>query len=134
MATPRTLSELGAGAAEPSGSGISDNCKEFYHKTCEVKTGDHACIEGCGHHKQGYGGGGGYWAWGFLWFIILVIIIWLILWTTKAEFVQKKDDHDECFGEVDAGKVLLWSIVIAIIIIIIIAIILAACGGWDSDY
>lgn len=96
----------------------------------------------CGPHSgysSGYGNNS--WAWGFLVFIILVIIIWVCLWVFNPDFLRKHhddcDDHDhrdkddKCC-DVDGGKALLWAIVIALVIIFFIWIIVYAWGGWGG--
>lgn len=82
---------------------------------CEMDHHDHD------HHHHGYSSIG----WAVLWFIIIAVIVWLIIFSLKPSWALNED------GDVDTGKVLLASIVIALIIIIIIWIIYAACrGGW----
>jgi H+/Cl- antiporter ClcA len=51
------------------------------------------------------------WAVYLLWFIIFAVIAWLVLYSLKPQFVLKGDGS----GEVDFGKVLLWSVVIGLI-------------------
>ncbi len=95
-------------------------CRDFYHKkTCD---------------GEGYGN---VWGWGFLGFIFLVVIIWVILFFVKPDFILRKDEfNSDCHNsdsrdcDVDGGRALLWAIVIAIIILILIAIFAAAFGGW----
>ena len=70
-----------------------------------------------GHYGYGYGGGSLTW---LLWFIVFVIIIWLIIFAVKPTWAQKCDEHGHKTGEVDAGRALLWAIVIAIIICVFI--------------
>lgn len=101
-------------------------CKPL--KSChEVVTTQHveevACdpCEDMGHHDHGYGYSSLGWA--VLWFIIIAVIVWLIIFSLKPAWALNED------GDVDTGKVLLASIVIALIIIIIIWIIYAACRG-----
>lgn len=82
------------------------------------------------HHDKGgyYYGGSLTW---LLWFIVIVIVIWLILFAIKPTWVQKCDEHGNPTGEVDAGKALLWAIVITIIICVLIWIFfVAGCGGY----
>ena len=83
---------------------------------------------------DGYYYGGGNFVWYVLWFIIIAVIVWLILWSTKPTWVQKTDKSGNFTGEVDGGKVLLWAIVIAIVICIIFWIIFAAWGGPGGRY
>lgn len=71
------------------------------------------------HHHHGYSSIG----WAVLWFIIIAVIVWLIIFSLKPAWALNED------GDVDTGKVLLASIVIALIIVIIIWIIYAACRG-----
>lgn len=70
-------------------------------------------------HKDALAGG---WGWGglILAFIIVVVIVWLVLWVTKPEFVQKDDYDHKKTGEVDGGKALGAAVVIAVIICLIL--------------
>nr|QBK91901.1 MAG: membrane protein [Pithovirus LCPAC304] len=98
-------------------------CKPL--KTChDVVTSTHmeeaSCDDGeMDHHHHGYSSIG----WAVLWFIIIAVIVWLIIFSLKPAWALNED------GDVDTGKVLLASIVIALIIVIIIWIIYAACSG-----
>lgn len=53
----------------------------------------------------------------FLWFVIVLLIAWIIIYSMKPKGVQNAD------GSVNPWKVLLWSVIIAIVVIIIIALI-----------
>lgn len=64
-----------------------------------------------------------------LWFIIIAVIVWFILWATKPRAVQRLTPAGEPTGEVDAGKVLVASIIIALIIVVIIWLI-RSCARW----
>ena len=69
--------------------------------------------------------------WGalILWFIIIAVIAWFILYSLRPTFVQTKDPvTGQPTGEIDAGRVLLASIVIALVIIIIIWLIRSSCS------
>lgn len=79
---------------------------------------DHPCDT---HHGHGYSSLG----WAVLWFIIIAIIVWLIVYSLKPAWALNED------GDVDTGKVLLASIVIALIIVIIVWILYMVCSrGW----
>jgi len=54
----------------------------------------------------------------FLWFIILTVVLWLILYSLKPSWVLKPNSQ-----EVDTGKVLLASIIIALIIVVVVWLI-----------
>ena len=99
-----------------------------------------------GHYDKSYDSYGNTWAWAFLCFIILVIIVWIILWVTCPDFLRKDrdcddrhdhhdrhDDDNKCC-DVDGGKTLLCAIVIALIILVIIWVIYAAYAGWGGQY
>lgn len=61
--------------------------------------------------------GGGYMdGFGFylVWFLIIAVVAWIVLFSLKPDFVRKAD------GELDAGKVLLWAVIIGLIGIFII--------------
>ena len=55
-----------------------------------------------------------------LWFIIIAVIAWFILWLTKPAAVQTRTPDGTLTGQVDAGKVLVAAIVIALIIVVLI--------------
>lgn len=75
------------------------------------------------HHGHGYGYSSIGWA--VLWFIIIAVIVWLIVYSLRPNWALNDD------GELDTGKILLASIVIALIIVIVLYIIYAACrGSW----
>ena len=76
------------------------------------------CADPCGN-GYGWGWGNG-WASAFVWFVIIAVIIWFILYSTKPEFVRKKAPDGTVTEEVDNGKALIWAIVIAIIIVVLI--------------
>lgn len=59
-------------------------------------------------------------AYGFLYFIIIAVIVWFILYALKPAFVQNVNALGQPDGCVSPARVLLWSILIALLIIIII--------------
>ena len=81
-----------------------------------------------GHHHHHHKNNGDDWGWGygwantFIWFVIIAVIIWFILYSTKPQFVRKTDSAGNTIDEVDNGKALVWSIVISFIIVILIRI------------
>lgn len=77
------------------------------------------CEDHHDHHGYGYSSLG----WAVLWFVIISVIVWLIIFSLKPAWALNED------GDVDTGKVLLASIVIALIIVIVIWIIYLACRG-----
>lgn len=107
-------------------------CKPL--KEChEVVTTKHveqvACDDPCDtdhlHHGHGHGHGYSSVGWAVLWFIIIAVIVWLIIFSLKPAWALDED------GNVDTGKVLLASIVLALIIVIVVWVIYMACrGGW----
>jgi len=107
-------------------------CKPL--KEChEVVTTKHveqvACDDPCDmdhlHHGHGHGHGYSSVGWAVLWFIIIAVIVWLIIFSLKPAWALDED------GNVDTGKVLLASVVLALIIVIVVWIIYMACrGGW----
>ena len=113
------------------------NCDRKYVPDCETK-----CEPKCDdavfddqhyeHDSYGYGGyGGGYWAWYILIFIIIVVIVWLILSAFRPTWVQTTDENGDPTGELDAGKSILWAIIIALGICILLWILFAlAWGGY----
>jgi len=68
--------------------------------------------------------------WGalILWFIIIAVITWFILYSLRPTWVQRKDSNGQPTGAIDAGRVLLASIVIALIIVIIVWLIRGSCA------
>lgn len=88
-------------------------CKSIEELTCEQET---QVVQ-----KNGYalGGVGSL----ILWFIIIAVIVWFILWALKPKAVQVLTPSGEPTGQLDAGKVLIASIIIALIIVLIIWLI-----------
>lgn len=86
-----------------------------------------ACDQDVTAHT-GYAFGGGI-ANLLLWFIIIAVIFWFILWTLRPRAVQRLTPTGEPTGEVDAVKVLVGSIIIALIIVVILWLI-RACARW----
>jgi len=63
----------------------------------------------------------GYGWWFYLfWFLVVGIIVWFLLFALKPDFVQKTNKYDEPTGEVDQGRVLGISIVVALIVTFLI--------------
>ena len=61
--------------------------------------------------------------WGqyLLWFIVVTLVVWIILYVLKPLFLQSRDPTTGLpTGQVDTGKALAVSVIIAIIIIIIL--------------
>lgn len=58
-----------------------------------------------------------------LWFLIFAVITYLFLYSIKPSFVSNPDT-----GVVDAGKILLYSIIISLIIVFIIWLIKRSAG------
>lgn len=99
-------------------------CKPI--KKChDVVTTQHVEEAPCDDHMDHMDHGYGYSSlgWAVLWFIIIAVIVWLIIFSLKPAWALNED------GDVDTGKVLLASIVIALIIVIIIWLIYAFCRG-----
>jgi hypothetical protein len=73
------------------------------------------------HMQYGYGCMDGF---GFylIWFLIIAIVTWVILYSVRPNWVLQAD------GELNAGKVLLWSVVVGLIGIFIIWLI-RRCGN-----
>ena len=70
--------------------------------------------------------------WGalILWFIIIVVISWFILYSLRPAFVQGHDSNGQPNGSIDAGRVLLASVVIALIVIVIVVLIRSSCSRY----
>ena len=114
---------------------MGDSCEVSRVKVCkplrechEVVTTKHVekvpcdpCDEHHDHHHHGHGYSSLGWA--VLWFLIIAVIVWLIIFSLKPAWALNED------GDVDTGKVLLASIVLALVIIIIVWIIYAVCRG-----
>jgi hypothetical protein len=61
-----------------------------------------------------------------LWFIIIAVITWFILYSLRPTWVQQTTNGTPN-GQVDAGRVLLWSVVIALIVVLIVWLIRSSC-------
>lgn len=78
--------------------------------------------------------GTGKFAYFILWWIILVVIIWFIIYSLQPSWIMKDDDKD-CDGgsckkkcEVDQGKAILISVIIALIIMLLFYFASTRCG------
>lgn len=71
-----------------------------------------------------------YWFAFILGFIFLAVIIALLLAAAKPTWVQNTDANNQADGTVNAGKVILWSVIVSIFIILIIWIVLSLL--WSS--
>lgn len=91
--------------------------------TYEVKD---SCDTGCGTNYNLGAGIGNL----ILWFIIIAVIVWFILWSLRPAWVQTTGADGQLTGQVDAGKVLIASIIIALILVIIIWLIKAASRSY----
>ena len=91
-----------------------------YCKPVETLAYDDAAPQDCGYKMGGL-------ASLVLWFIIIFVVIWFILWLTKPAAVQTRNPDGTLTGNIDAGKVLVASLVIALIIIILIWLFRALC-------
>ena len=65
-----------------------------------------------------------------LWFIIIAVIAWFILYSLRPTWVQTKDAQGLATGNIDAGRVLLASVVIALIVVIIVFLIRSSCSRY----
>lgn len=61
-----------------------------------------------------------------LWFFIVAVIAWFILYTMKPEAIQKRNAAGVATGEVDWGRLLIASIIIALVVVLFIWLIRAA--------
>ncbi len=83
---------------------------------------------------SGSTGGSGRFAYFILWWIILVIIIWFIIYSLQPSWIMKNDDGDCDSGsckkkcEVDQGKAILVSVIIALIIMLLFYFASTRCG------
>lgn len=96
-------------------------CKPVETLSCDQETTN------CGQ-QSGYALGGGIGNL-ILWFLVIAVIVWFILWAWKPKAVQRLTPSGEPTGEVDPGRVLVASIIIALIIVVIIWLI-KSCARW----
>ncbi len=80
-------------------------------------------VEDDGHMNQNHWGGFGVY---LLWFIVIAVLIWLILYSLRPQWVLVDDEPTR----VDSGRLLLAALVIAFIIVVIIWAVRSA--GWGS--
>lgn len=80
-------------------------------------------------------GGGSKFAYFILWWIILVVIIWFIIYSLQPSWIMKDNDDRDCDGgsckkkcEVDQGKAILVSVIIALIIMLLFYFASTRCG------
>lgn len=62
-----------------------------------------------------------------LWFIIVAVIVWFILYSLRPTWVQQRGEGGLPNGQVDAGRVLLASVVIALVVVLIIWLLRSNC-------
>lgn len=89
-------------------------------KSVETLAYDDEMPQTCGY---GMGGFGNF----VLWFVIIFVIIWFIMWLTKPAAVQTRNPDGSLTGNIDAGKVLVASLVIALIIIVLVWLFRSLC-------
>jgi len=70
--------------------------------------------------------GSGFWTFLII-FIIVAIVVALILWAICPDFIKKKDSAGNVTDEVDVGKLILWSVVIALVVAFLIWLIWSCC-------
>ena len=124
MSGRRPLSSL---APNSTRKGTYSECKEE-EPSCGDEYSEHHEESYSHEHHEGYSG---YWAWYILIFVIVVVVVWLILSAFRPTWVQQTNEAGEPNGELDAGKSILWSVIIALGICILFWIIGAlAYGSW----
>ena len=80
------------------------------------------------YSHQGYGG------WGFWgWFIVIAIIIGILFFLFRPTFVLSVDPNTGQYV-LDFGKLIIWSLVIALIIVVILWLLRGAFGGYGRGY
>ena len=85
---------------------------------------DDAPCDPCDERYNGSYGRGGHWFLNLvIWFVIVAVIVWFILVSTKPTWVQKNDENGVSTGEVDQGKAILWAVIIALIITAVIWVV-----------
>ena len=70
--------------------------------------------------------GRGFWTFLII-FIVIAIVVGLILWAICPDFIKKKDSSGNVTDEVDVGKLILWSVVIALVVAFLIWLIWSCC-------
>ncbi len=83
---------------------------------CEVK--DDCNDEGCGD----------FWTL-FVWFIIILIVVCILLFIFKPNFVLKTDEDGNTIDEIDNGKAFGWSVFIALILVLIFWLFSSCCSS-----
>jgi len=73
--------------------------------------------------------GATYWISFILGFILLAVIIGLLLAAAKPSWVQNTNADGQPDGTVNAGKVVLWAVVVSLFIMLIVWIVLALLWG-----
>jgi hypothetical protein len=90
----------------------------------------HEVTDSYGHRRGGF-------AWAFLWFAIVAVLVWIILYSLKPNWILKSDDKkhrsgnmsrndDPSSDDVDGGKLFFASICIAIVVVIILWLLKSA--------
>jgi heme/copper-type cytochrome/quinol oxidase subunit 2 len=113
----------------PDYSKLDEPCgkKTFHHGGCEdKKVCPKPAPKECGSWASSY------WFSFILGFIILAVIIALLLAAAKPTWVQNTDADGQPDGTVNAGKVILWAVIVSLFVIFIIWIVLALLWGAAS--
>lgn len=112
-------------------AGLAGGCKnQTYHDNgCKTSVCERPKTCAPEEKKKCSSWGATYWISFILGFIIIAVIIALLLAAAKPNWVQNTDQDGQPDGSVNAGKVILWAVVVALFIILIIWIVLALAWG-----
>ena len=102
--------------------------KTFHEKECGDKV-DHVKVvkKDCNSWVSSY------WFGFILGFILLAVIIALLLAAAKPTWIQNTDADGQPDGTVNAGKVVLWAVIVSLFVILIIWIVLSLLWGAGAD-
>ena len=110
---------------DPEYSKLKGTCqkKTFIEADCEKKVVCAKPVKACSRWT------GTAWFGFILGFILLAVIIGLLLAAAKPSWVQNTNAEGQPDGSVNAGKVVLWAVVVSLFITLIVWIVFALMWG-----
>lgn len=102
-------------------------CETVMDKETTCVTREEACPTPCAEPCEKpcdpcetYGWGSNFWTFFIIW-VVVTIVVALILWAVKPSWVLNKDANGQPIaGSVNAGQLILWSVLIGLVVGIII--------------
>jgi len=67
-----------------------------------------------------------------IYFIVVAVIVYLIFYFLKFDFVQQKDSTGALTGNLDQSKAIIWSIVIALIFVLLVYLLAGKSATYEE--